>query len=153
MFDSLKAKVIGILVAIGLGLILIFAKGIYSPAPQEKIVKQTAIKPAEDQVDLVSTTPPNLDGATISPSQTIEFTFNYSIDETNQKFQFNLDPAIDLKVETSADHKTLKMTAIKGFGFDQGYTLQIKSGNPFAGGTKLDHDINMHFTTTSYSGI
>ena len=150
-FSIDKKTVIGIVGVIGALLILIFAHGLSTSAPKAQEIKSTSQQ--SNKVDLVSTNPANLDNSTISPNQTIQLTFNSPIDEQYQKFQISLDPNIDYQTQLTDDKKTLTITPDKGFGFGQGYTLTIKSGNKFLNGQTLDHDITIHFTTTQYSGV
>ncbi len=155
---SLKQIIIGIAAVIGALLILIFGHGLYSSSPTSQI--QTEVKTAQmetkskdnGEIKVVSTNPENLDGSTILPNQTIEITFNQSI-ENRGEFKNKIDPPAEYEIKLSDDRKTAKIILAKPFNLGAGYTLFIKSDTKFDGKRTLDKEIIYHFNTISYQGV
>lgn len=160
---SLKQKIIAAIIALGALLIFIFNRGIFSHNPKlgltpssQTITTQATPEPkSSDQLpapDVVSTKPSPLDGCTITPTQTIEITFNRPLENVGE-FKSSIDPKIDYDVKLSNDKKTVKITPTKNFGLGQGYTFDIKPFTQFQPKKSLGRDITFHFTTINYSGV
>lgn len=142
-------KIVSVVVAIlGIILVVIFGKGLYSPPSDPPIIEETEIN-SQAAVHVISTSPKSLDGATVSPTQTIEITFNKPLvrDDT----RIIVEPKADYKTDLSPDHKTLKITP--SFELGKSYTLTIKSGYGTDTGEKLDQDLNFKLQTISYNGV
>lgn len=150
MIEFIKAKIIWIVLAIGVALIGLFSSGLYSnvlPAP---------IAPAEktsekQEVQVVSTVPADLHDSTILPNQTIELTFSdplVNVPET----RWSISPTVDIKAELSSDKKTLRLIPNKPFGLGNGYTLQIKGETKIEGKGNLDREIIYNFKTIEFKG-
>ncbi len=147
---DLKQKIIGAVIAIGLLLIAIFSRGLYSkngtaPKYQEPVSKQEQ----NIGVKVLSTDPSPLDETIIVPTQTIKVTFNKAMAIDIAKVSF--DPPLKFKLD--AQDKTLIITPEKSFNLGTGYTLIIKSGYETKTNEKLDSDVQFHFKTINYNGV
>lgn len=146
---SLKTKIIGIIVALGLILIAIFQAGLYTPSQRK--VSEPAASLQNQKAEVVSTNPASLDGATILPTQAVEITFNKPL--VNDPARITLEPQVKYRTELSSDHKTLKVIPTDAYKLGQSYTLTIKDGYSFDTGEKLESDRTFHFQTVSYNGV
>ncbi|MBI3485835.1 Ig-like domain-containing protein [Candidatus Daviesbacteria bacterium] len=149
---SLRQKIIGAIIAIGLILIAIFQNGLYhipqnSTAASSNLVQKT---PDNSHPQLLSTKPE--DGAIIKPDQIIELAFDQPI-ENKGEVKHTLTPKIDYNLDLTSDRKTIKLAPVKTFELGQSYTLTIKQDTKFDNGKRLDHDIIYHFNTIAYSGV
>lgn len=142
---SLKQKIIAIVTVIGLILIYIFQRGLYGSSPQALQVKN-------EGPQVVSTKPSPLDQTVLLPSQPVEITFNYPLQNTGE-FKNRIEPKIDYKVELSSDRKTAKIIFLKPMDLGQGYTLFVLPDTKFDGAGNLGQDLVFHFKTISYKGI
>jgi hypothetical protein len=155
---SLKQMLAAVVAVVGVILIIIFRFGFGAQQPildngqqPQEVTQQQTNNPEEIQV--VSTNPKNLDGATILPNQSIEITFNRALEnEPETKRQWDPEDT-DVKTELSTDRKTVKFTPNKPFILGQGYTLTIKPDTKFDGKKTLGKDLIYHFKTISYSGV
>jgi len=84
---SLKQKIIISILALGAALIVIFQRGFYPFNPAPPVGDETQ----SENIRVVSTTPSPLDEATILPTQTLEFTFNYPV-ENKGEFKHKFEP-------------------------------------------------------------
>lgn len=151
---SLKQKLIGAIIAIGLVLIAIFARGLYGansrPTSQ---VKSAAIEESSQNPHVVSTNPPGLkDGVVISPDQKIEITFSEPI-ENRGEVKNTLDPKMDYEIQLSDDKKTVKLIPHKPFELGKSFTFIIKPDTKFDSKKWMDSEVIFHFTTISYQGV
>lgn len=153
---SLKHKIIGIVTIIGALLIFIFGRGLSSstPSSQNKPVVEPTKTEAQDnkEIKVVTTVPPNLDGAVILPTQVIEITFNQPL-ENRGEFKNRIDPLAEYEIKLSDDRKTAKIILSKPFKLGTGYTLFIKPDTKFDGKKTLDKELIYHFNTISYKGV
>jgi len=146
---SFKQKLIIIIITAGLALIAIF----YKTTPITKPTHQTTQATIQVKEPLILTTNPSpLEEATILPTQIIELTFNYSIVAPSE-LKHKIDPPADIKIELSADKKTVKVVPIKPYKLGSGYTLFIQPDTKFEGGKILKDEKIFHFKTISYKGI
>ncbi len=145
-----KQKIIGVIIALGLALMAIFAHGLYNNPAKQTTPAQSQ---NSDKATIVSTLPTALDHSTLLPTQTIEITFSDPIDEQYKKFDLTIEPMIDYKRELSADKKTIKIIPNKPFALGQGYSIKIAGDNKFQGNKTLDGDKSFQFTTISYNGV
>lgn len=151
MNSRIKNRILAVILTLGLILIAIFSKGLYSPNLPSALPDPSVNLAEERVVRVVSTNPANLEGAIILPTQTIEITFNKPMVIDNPRVV--LDPKADYSLEQSPDHKTLKITPKDSFGLGKSFTLTIKSGYGTDTGEKLDQDLIFHFKTISYNGV
>lgn len=146
---NLKHKIMIGIAIIGAILVFIFQHGIYSK-PEQNLKSKQEVKSEEPQV--VSTNPSPLENTTILPTQSVEITFNYPIQNIGE-FKNKLEPKVDYKVELSDDRKTAKIIPVKAFGLGITYTLFILPDTKFDGKGSLNRDIIYHFQTVGYKGI
>lgn len=150
---SYKKIIITAIALIGLALLAIFYKGLYSPAPITKLNLQTTQVDIQPEKPLVLTTNPSpLEDATILPTQIIELTFNYSLIAPSE-LKHKIDPPADIKIELSADRKTVKIVPVKPYHLGSGYTLFILPDTKFEGGRLLKDEKIFHFKIIRYRGI
>lgn len=113
-----------------------------SPAPSSL--------PSQPQV--ISTNPPNLDGATIPPLQTIKITFDQPL-RNPKEFNSKIDPQVDYSVSLDKDPKTVIIAFSKPLQLKAGYTLYIQGDTRFNATTTLGRELMFKFTTIDYSGV
>lgn len=155
MLTGIKQKVIIVITILGLILIYIFQRGLGStpqaqttPSSKEKIEVS-----ATDDPQVVSTKPSPLDESIISPTSTIEITFNRPLENIGE-FKHKLEPKMDYQVKLSDDRKTAKITASPSFPLGTTYTLFIYANETkFDGGKRLNQDYTFHFKTIEYKGV
>lgn len=150
---TLKQKIMIVIAFMGTLLILIFQHGFYGqtfPILNSSSNQQVENQPVEPEV--TSTNPQNLDGATVLPNQTLEITFNLSL-ENAAEVKNKVEPQVDYKIELSEDRKTVKIIPNKPFNLGAGYTLSILSDTKFEGKKTLGKDLLFHFSTISYKGV
>ncbi len=99
-----------------------------------------------------STTPDNLDGATVLANQSITIVFNQPL-ENKDEFKIRLDPQIGYRLDLSGDRKTVKIIPDKPLNLGTTYTLFISVDSKFTGGGRLDGDKIFHFKTIEYKGV
>lgn len=141
--------IIAVIIGIGLLLIFIFWNGFYQSG---SITQKEVNKQITSEVEVVSTAPDKLDQATILPTQTIEITFNYPIENTGE-FKHSIDPKADYELKLSDDRTTVKVIPIKPYQLGQGYTFRISKETKFDNQKRLENDINFGFRTIGYSGV
>lgn len=100
-----------------------------------------------NQVEIISTSPSPLDGATILPGQDITINFNKPLENAGQ-LKIRFDPAIDYQVKLSNDRKTATITA--PFELGKSYTLFILGESKFDGALRLGGDKVFHFKTIDF---
>lgn len=147
---TLKQKIIGMVITLGLVLLAIFANGLSSTNPNP--IPKSA--PAQNQIDkvvVVSTSPQPLNGATVLPTQKISITFNEPM--VNDPARITLAPETKFNAQLSTDHKTITIEPLDPYKLGQGYSLTIKSGYGTDTGKKLDEDLKFEYKTIDYSGI
>lgn len=126
------------------GQLLPFNKPIPTPTSQQEALR------------LVSTNPDPLEGATILPTQSLEFTFNKPIAKTEFKHLF--DPEVEHEVEIASNKKgwlgnTIKLNFKKPLQLGSGYTLFIYQNTQTEDKQTLDKEYVFHFSTIKYRGI
>lgn len=146
-----KKIVITVITIIGIVLIFIFQRGIYSQPQTQNQAEQIAQVQIEEP-RVVSTKPDSLDGAVILPTQIIEIAFNMPLENADQ-LKRSLDPKTNIEVKLSGDKKTAQIIPQPQFTLGGGYTLAILSDSKFEGKKLLGHDITYHFSVISYKGI
>ena len=101
---------------------------------------------------VISTNPPNLDGATIPPNQAIEVTFNQPL--VNEPYTVvKIEPSVNFKLSLKDDNKTVAITPSKPYGLGAGYSLTIDALTKFQSGKSLNQNAIFHFKTVGYSGV
>lgn len=148
---TIKQKIIAVILVVGGILIAIFQRG-FSSKPVDSGIPGSAKIINEQGVRVIKTSPEILEDAVLTPNQTVELTFNKPLVNTAE-IKMVVEPKIDLKIELSADKKTVKFSPSKGFELGQGYTLKITSETKFEDKTHPDGDLIYHFKTISYNGV
>lgn len=141
-----RGRIIAFIIAIGLILIAIFRWGVY-----DNSVSKNPNVENSSEVRIVSTNPSGLDGATIFPSQGVEISFNYPIENVGE-FKHTLEPKAEYKAELTDDKKTIKITPKEAFELGQGYILTISNDTKFDGGKRLSNPQHFRFQTIKYEG-
>ncbi len=151
-----KNAVITILIAAGLILIGIFAKGLYNnPDSQNQQTKgvQSAQNITPEIPRLVSTNPKNLkEGGIVVPTETVEITFSHPI-ENKGEVKSQIDPQVEYEVELANDRKTVLLKPKRPFPTGAGFTFIIKKDTKFDGGKRMEGDVDLHFNTIPHRGI
>ena len=157
---SLKQKIIGFIIALGLILIAIFKLGLGGQAIP--IVNNSQNSPSQEpsqdtggEPRLISSTPPELfkkQPLVFAPDKVIELHFNVEL-ENGPETKLVFDPPADFEVKLSDDFKTAKITPKKPYKLGQGYTLFIKPDTKLKGGKTLGQGYDLHFNIINYSGI
>lgn len=156
MTFSLKQKIIGGVIILGIILIAIFKVGLEGisnsifNSSKEKVQQADNGGPA-----LISSTPPELfdkKPLIFRPDQVIELHFNDKL-ENGPETKIVLDPPVEFKIEVINDNKTAKITPVTTFKLGQGYTIFVKPETKIQGGKTLGKSYDMQFNVINYSGI
>lgn len=116
------------------------------------VVNQTSSTSQNDTPHIVSTNPDPLEDNIVSSTQTIEITFNRSLENIGE-FKLRIDPKIDVKVELSPDRKTAKIIPKKPLKLGVTYTLFIGTDTKFDGVGAWGQEKIYHFKTVTYRGV
>lgn len=161
---TLKQKIIGAVIAVGVILIAIFQVGLggsFGRVNTTESGTSTASAPASvpnivsGDVEIVSITPAELKekkDIVIVPTQVIEMTFNKKL-ENAPETKIITDPSSEIKVELSDDRMTAKIIPVKPYKLGQGFTLFLKKETKFEGGKVWGRDEDFHFTVIDYKGV
>lgn len=151
-----KRPIILMATIIGLISIAIFYRGLYTrPERLHDTNSQAQSTTQSNQPVVVVTTPDPLEEAVILPTQTIEITFNYPL-ENVPEFKNKMDPKFGYKVELSFDKKTVKIIPLKPYSPGVEYTFFILPDTKFespTGKKLLKNEIIYHFKTVTYKGV
>lgn len=150
-------KGFGLKSSLALIAILIFAVAIYLSKLKSNQVIQTKTKPPistsqEDSPKIVSTKPDPLEEAVIGAADTIEISFNRSL-ENEGEFKVRIDPKVDFKIQLSSDRKTAKIMPQKPYELGVTYTLFIGTETKFDGVGRWGEEKIFHFQTVRYRGV
>lgn len=163
MISGLKQKLILIILIIGVALIYISQQGLYPPlaSTDQESKSQDANIPTSHPA-VISTVPPGLnseESITVSPTQTIEVTFNMPLENVGE-FKNKIEPTAEYKVTLSDDRKTAKITPTTPWKLGSSYVLTITPDSKFnnnpgqqASTNRLSGDINLRFKSIEYRGI
>lgn len=150
---SLKQKIIGGIIVVGILLIAIFQRGLYLKPTTPVEVKSASTKEISKNPHLVSTNPPGLkDGVIVPPDQIIEITFSDPI-ENRGEVKNTLDPKIEYDIELSSDKKTVKLIPKKPLELGKTFDFIIKQETKFDGNKRMDSDLQFRFSTINYRGV
>lgn len=155
---SLKQKIIGAVVVIGLLLIAIFQMGLGGSFTRvDTASEDVSVVPniSSGDLEIVSMSPAELKqkkDIVIVPTQVIEITFNKKL-ENAPETKIITDPPSDIKVELSDDRMTAKIIPVKPYKLGQGFTLFLKKETKFEGGKTWGRDEDFHFTIIDYKGV
>lgn len=146
---SVKKSFIIIVTFIIIIIVIYFLRSGYQP-PISTLSSST------DKLQLLSTNPKPLDGATILPTQVLEFTFSQPVSKT--EFKHHFDPEVDHQVEVVEPSGSwigtkLRITFKKPLQLGSGYTLFVESSTHSEDQQSLGQDYIYHFSTIKYTGI
>jgi hypothetical protein len=145
----IRNKLIIGIIAIGLLLIALFYRGLYSPAASEIPITQSESTP---KVVVVSTDPSPLEDKIILPTQKIVITLNHPL-VNEPEFRHRFEPEVEHVVKLSDDKKTVTITPKTSWNLGTTYTLLIQPLAKFEDGATLEGDIIYHFKTIEYKGV
>lgn len=150
----MKAKLMWIILALGVLLIALFSSGLYSTmlgsSTQNTSPPVTTSTPS-DEPSIVKTIPDNLDQSTILPNQTLEITFSHTLVNLPET-RWEIQPSVDIRSELSDDRKTLRLIPNTPFNLGQGYTLFIRPDTKIEGKRLLEKEYIYHFKTIEFKG-
>lgn len=106
----------------------------------------------KDKPQIVSTKPDPLEEAIIGASDTIEITFNRSLENAGE-FKVRIDPKVEFKLELSSDRKTCRIIPVKPYELGTGYTVFIGPETKFDGVGRWGEEKIFHFRTIKYRGV
>lgn len=117
------------------------------PAPaQPQIISET------DSPQIVSIKPANLEESIFSSNESIEITFNRSLENVGE-FKVRIDPTVEFKKTVSSDRKTGIITFEKPLEPGKSFTIFIGSDTKFDGVGAWGQSRELHFRTVTYKGI
>lgn len=121
---------------------------------KETTPSQSNTKPVtqNDPPQIVSTKPDPLENNIIAAIDTVEITFNRSLENVGE-FKSRLEPEIKYNVELSGDRKTAKIIPAKPYELGTTYTLFIGTETKFDGVGRWGQEKIFHFRTIKYSGV
>lgn len=157
----MKQKIILLILMIGATLIYLSQQGLYLPS--SSVTSETVpTQVPTDRPVIVSTVPPGLnseESITVSPTQTLEITFNMPLENIGE-FKNKIEPSAEYKVVLSDDRKTAKITPTTPWKLGSSYMLTITPDSKFnnnpgqqASKNRLDGDLNLRFKSIEYRGI
>lgn len=141
-----------ILAVIILGLFVIVN---VSPRSKTDSIQPAVENPSPTQSDspkILSTKPNPLEEAVLGANDTVEITFNRSL-QNSAEFRVRIEPKIDFKIELSSDRKTAKIIPLKLYELGTTYTLFIGTDTKFDGVGAWGQEKIFHFKTIRYRGV
>lgn len=158
-------KIVAVLVTLlGILLLLISGKGFYKggePTPTSELkVENQAVRDL-GKVKLLSTTPANLNGKTLLPTDSIEITFDTPTEAFDPSYHVVVEPKAELNVKISNDLKTITIKPVKSWAVGTTYHLLIKENLKFKGDPSassgqevtLGEVVKFDFNTLAIKGI
>lgn len=106
----------------------------------------------DDSPRILSTKPDPLEEAIVGANETIEITFNRSLENVGE-FKLRIEPKIEYKLELSQDRKTAKIIPLKPYELGSTYTLFIGTDTKFDGVGAWGQEKIYHFKTIKYRGV
>lgn len=122
------------------------------PNPANNSIQPSSSAQPTDKPQIISTKPDPLNEAIIPASQTIEITFNKSLENVGE-FKLKMEPANEFKLELSQDRKTAKIIPVKPYELGVGYTIFIGPETKFDGIGRWGEEKIFHFRTIKYRGV
>lgn len=141
-----KITLVGSIIAVIL--ILFSLKSLFtsqSPPPPSPVTQNETPK-------IVSTKPEPLEDTVIAATQTIEISFNRTL-QNAAEFKLRIEPETDYRVELSGDRKTAKIIPNKPYPLGTTFTLFIGPETKFDGVGKWGEEKVFHFRTIKYTGV
>lgn len=148
-----KKIILLLVIFLALGIGLIYGKKIYNkPDVNPTEVKQDTPASANEPPRIVSTNPDPLEDNIISSTQTIEISFNRSLENVGE-FKLRIEPKINIKIELSEDRKVARIIPVKPFELGTTYTIFIGPDSKFDGVGAWGQEKIFHFKTIKYTGV
>ncbi len=145
---KLNLKLLFIIVTALIGVVLTFYF-VKTPKPQ---VKNIPALLENESPKIVSTKPDPLEDTVIASTETVEITFNMSL-QNSAELKLRMEPEMDYKVELSGDRKTAKIIPAKPYQLGTTYTLFIGPESKFDGVGRWGEEKIYHFRTIAYRGV
>lgn len=126
-----------------------------APAAKEVSQNSQTKNPTATQNEppkIVSTNPDPLEDNIVSSTQTIEITFNRSLENVGE-FKLRIEPKTNIKTELSNDRKTARIIPVKPFELGTTYTIFIGPETKFDGVGNWGQEKIFHFRTIKYTGV
>lgn len=151
--SNLKIKIIGIII-IGIAIFFLFQNRLFPGKAETKNIPAAATQASQqnESPKIVSTKPDPLEDNIISGSDTVEITFNRSLENAGE-FKSRIEPKIDYKVELSGDRKTARIIPAKPYPLGTTFTLFIGTETKFDGAGSWGQEKVFHFRTIKYTGV
>lgn len=149
-----KIKILVVTLVVGLDLLWFLKTSSLIPGVQKDQLeqKENAATTQNESPRIISTKPDPLEGAIVSANETIEITFNRSLENAGE-FKVRLETKKDFKVELSPDRKTAKIIPFKPYELGTTYTLFIGPDTKFDGIGRWGEEKIYHFRTIQYRGV
>lgn len=135
-------------------IILCVAGALWYIMYKKPVSKENQTTPASqnEAPKIVSTNPDPLEDNIVSSTQTIEITFNRSLENVGE-FKLRIEPKTDIKTELSGDRKTARIKPVKPFELGTTYTIFIGTETKFDGVGAWGKEKIFHFKTIKYTGV
>lgn len=145
-------KLLFILILIILGLILVLNVNKQNKVSDNQPTAQNTTQTQDDSPKILSTKPNPLEEAIIGANETVEITFNKSLENIGE-FKLRIEPRNEYKIELSQDRKTAKIVPLKPYELGTTYTLFIGPDTKFDGMGEWREEKIYHFKTIRYRGV
>lgn len=149
-------KIVAILLTLlGILMLLIAGKGFYKAPEAAPVVEKVENQVVKDlgQVKILSTTPANLNGRTLLPTDSIEIVFDNSTVAFDPNYHVVIEPKVEVETKISDDLTTITIKPKKSWAVGTTYNLMLKSNLKFSGDKTLGQDVNFSFNTLAIKGI
>lgn len=137
---------------LGIFFILILNAGRQTKVTTEHSPAQTTSITENNSPKILSTKPDPLEEAIVAANETIEFTFNKSLENVGE-FKLRIEPKIEFKIALSQDRKTAKIIPLASYELGVTYTLFIGPDTKFEGVGAWRQEKIYHFKTIRYRGV
>ena len=142
----------GVLI-LGTIFIIILKENFFDKQKQVQVQEKPVEQIESDDLKIISTSPDPLEGATILPTQNIEFKFNKQISEFKHRFDPEVDHEIEAAYDSTDKTTTIKIIFKKPLILGSGYTLFVLSNTNSVDKIELGRQYDYHFSTIKYKGV
>lgn len=159
MSFTLKQKIIGAVIAVGVVLIAIFQMGFYRTdrqstlAPEDKGTAESSEQADDGSPRIISTVPEKIDGEVLLPAQEIVIRFNMPLEGFDRNVHVIFEPKLEFEAQVSGDRKSVTIKPKVAYAAGRSYLLRLKDNIGFAGGKKLGSEKSYSFKTIEHRGI